>query len=83
MGVISYSIYLIQLPIILEVDRLSRGSPLHPYLHWGASPVLIIAIAVASYRLIERPCNEAIRAMSKAFARRPSGDRLVGRVAPE
>lgn len=68
-GVISYSIYLIQLPIILEIDRLLAGSSWTAWLHWLLPPIAIVVMATVTYRVIEKPCNEGIRRLSRAASR--------------
>jgi peptidoglycan/LPS O-acetylase OafA/YrhL len=69
LGVISYSIYLIQLPIILEIDRATAASRWAAYLHWALPPAVIVVVAACTYWLIERPCNTAIRSLGHALGR--------------
>jgi peptidoglycan/LPS O-acetylase OafA/YrhL len=57
LGRLSYSIYLWQIAIILLLERL-HFSDLNPYLFGGMVLFVTVAIAAASYHVIERPFLE-------------------------
>jgi peptidoglycan/LPS O-acetylase OafA/YrhL len=64
LGVLSFSLYLVQEPVILNITLLTRsGLPL-----WLAIPVEVgaaILIAIAFYRLIEHPAHRLARALGR------------------
>jgi len=70
MGVISYSIYLIQLPMIQVIDRLAKGSFLAAEIHWIIAPLAILLLAACTYRFIEKPANRWVRSLSGSFRSR-------------
>ncbi|HEY3728098.1 MAG TPA: acyltransferase [Solirubrobacteraceae bacterium] len=58
LGLISYGIYLWQTTVLAQLSRWNFGadSVIHPYLWWSAGTlVMTVAIAAASYYLLERP----------------------------
>jgi peptidoglycan/LPS O-acetylase OafA/YrhL len=69
-GTISYSIYLIQLPLLLMIDSLTNGRPFAPEIHWIATPVIILLCAAATYCVIEKPANRWIRSLSSLVSAR-------------
>jgi peptidoglycan/LPS O-acetylase OafA/YrhL len=58
LGKISYSVYLLHLPLIKLMRTHARD---HPGIFFFVCLALTIAISTASYYLIEKPCRKAIR----------------------
>jgi len=63
LGTISYSIYLIQVPVITTFDKLLEGSRFAATGHWLLI-FIIIALAGLTYRLIEKPANQFLKSLS-------------------
>jgi peptidoglycan/LPS O-acetylase OafA/YrhL len=61
LGVISYSIYLVQRPIMQSIDFASSGLNLASTIHWIVTPVIIILAASLTYPLIEKNSIEFFR----------------------
>jgi peptidoglycan/LPS O-acetylase OafA/YrhL len=58
LGLISYGIYLWQTTVLAQLSRWNFGAHwlIHPYIWWSAGTlVMTVAIAAASYYLLERP----------------------------
>jgi peptidoglycan/LPS O-acetylase OafA/YrhL len=58
LGLISYGIYLWQMTVLAQLTRWNFGAQWlgHPYLWWSAGTLIVtVAIAAASYYLLERP----------------------------
>ena len=64
LGTVSYSIYLIQVPVITTFDKLLKASSFAAIGHW-LLVFVVIAIAGLTYRLIEKPANQFLRSLSK------------------
>lgn len=64
LGAVSYGIYLWHIPVIREVDRWAgAGEPLHePAVRFVVVLVATIAVATASYWIVERPLMRLARA---------------------
>jgi peptidoglycan/LPS O-acetylase OafA/YrhL len=70
LGLISYGIYLWQIPVVAQLSRWHFGthSVLYPWLWWSAGTLALTAvIAAASYYLLERP----ILSFKHVFDKRP------------
>jgi peptidoglycan/LPS O-acetylase OafA/YrhL len=67
-GVISYSVYLVQLPIILATDALLAGSRMSSLGHWMVPPVAIMAAAALTYKSIEKPANQLLKSASAGIS---------------
>jgi peptidoglycan/LPS O-acetylase OafA/YrhL len=69
LGIISYSIYLIQVPIITAIDKFLMGSPFASVMHWLII-FPIVGFATLTYRFIENPANKLLKSFSANFASR-------------
>jgi len=69
LGVVSYSIYLIQIPIITTIDRFLVGSSFASVAHWLIM-LPIVAFAALTYRFIEKPANRLFKSFSANLASR-------------
>ncbi len=69
LGTISYSIYLIQVPVITTFDKLMKISSFASAGHWLLI-FIIIGFAGLTYRLIEKPANHFLKSFSNTVGRR-------------
>jgi len=69
LGIISYSIYLIQVPIITTIDKLLVGLPGAVVAHWLII-LPIVAFATLTYQFIEKPANQLLKSFSADLANR-------------
>ena len=82
LGLISYGIYLWQTTVLAQLSRWNFGAHwlIHPYIWWSAGTlVMTVAIAAASYYLLERP----VLSLKNLFRRQrtPPGEALA-KLAP-